>query len=140
MVEIVLIRNYDYDEFGFSGHANADKKGKDIVCASVSTIAEYLGSMARKLNEAIGKPDEPMIEAGNTVITFHKPIVKIVDGKAIIKTNEDANSYSYSVAQNVVVSSAIEFLGQLAQQYPKNVSFKIYVPKDKIEPDTKDIA
>lgn len=141
MVEIVIVREDDREEFGFSGHANAGKKGNDIVCASISSLAEYLGTTASKINEAIGKPEEPMIEAGNTVITFHKPIIKIKDGSAVIKTNEDMQNYSYSVALNLVITSAIETLGRIAEQYPKNVSLKIFVPKaNKIEPDTKDVA
>ncbi len=60
--------NYDgnvINGFKISGHANYDEYGKDIVCASVSTIAITSINLALKLDEkSVAVTDKPgLIEA-----------------------------------------------------------------------------
>lgn len=42
MIKVVVRKNGDKWIFDFNGHANFDKPGRDIVCASVSTLYQTL--------------------------------------------------------------------------------------------------
>lgn len=57
MIEINIVEKIGYAEIGVSGHAGYAEQGKDIVCASVSTIVELailgLSSLAEQYPDYI---------------------------------------------------------------------------------------
>lgn len=90
--------NNKIDELVIKGHANYSDKGKDIVCAAISSIAIYSINLLEKLGYNI-----------NT---------KVEDG--YIKMINDANS---DVVDKVFEQMEFEFM-ELYKQYPKNIYLK----------------
>lgn len=81
-----------------SGHANSDVYGKDIVCASVSSIVYTTINALMKLDEASAQiKDESVMEI------------------KVLKNDEITNA---------LVENMMDLLKDLAKDYPKNVSVK----------------
>lgn len=86
------------DSFKITGHANFDDYGKDIVCASVSSIVITSINLALSL-------DEKSITYDNSE--------GLIDVKVINKTD----------TINKVFENMIAMLKELEEQYKKNVKF-----------------
>lgn len=100
MVKVKVLKNNDQvKEISIEGHAKYDEYGKDIVCASVSSIAITTINAIVKINKNSIQYKE---ENGYLLIK-------------ILNTNE---------VVNVLIENMIELLQQLAKQYSKNI--KIY--------------
>lgn len=52
MIRIAIRQDERSAQFIVSGHANYDEKGKDIVCAGISTLVNTLANMVRQWAEA----------------------------------------------------------------------------------------
>lgn len=79
-----------------SGHSGYDEYGKDIVCASISTLILFLECYKRKKHEIINSS----IETGNSDISV------IINGN------------------DAVIDTFIEMVCNIAEQYPNNVTIK----------------
>lgn len=99
MIKIVLKKDHDYlKEIIISGHANYDTKGKDIVCASVSSIT------ITSINSIISLEDTIVYEENSGLL------------KIRVKEYTDINQ---SLLQNM-----IRMLKELQSQYPKNIEIR----------------
>lgn len=98
---------YDFDnhEIRVSGHANMEEKGKDIVCASVSTLVYTL---CRTLSDA---QEQGILE---------DLIVEAKSGKAHVKCvpKED-----YEPNVDTIFMTIFNGFDALAESYPDYVSF-----------------
>ena len=95
MIKIVINNNL----IRISGHANYDDYGKDIVCASVSSI---------------------IITSINAIYRFNKDAIEFVDNNDVIeitKLSEDSNDEK-------LLDNMIYMLDELSKDYPKNI--KLY--------------
>ncbi len=88
--------NYNKNIIIISGHANYDNYGKDIVCASVSSII-YCSI--------------------NCILSFDKNAIKYNDSnnKLILKNIKQDD------ITNKIINNMIVLLEDLAKQYPKNI-------------------
>jgi len=92
-----FIENGKFLSFEISGHAEYSKKGKDIVCAAVSTIAQHT---ARALEKEGAK-------------------VIVEDGYLkVLNISEDYLSQRF-------INELLETLDDLSQQYPKYISLEV---------------
>ena len=81
-----------------AGHANSGEYGKDIVCASVSSIVYTTINAIKRINEsAIEVVDEKNME-----------IKILVEDETI----------------NILIDNMIDLLNSLADDYPKNICVK----------------
>ena len=95
MIKIVINNNL----IRISGHANYDDYGKDIVCASVSSI---------------------IIISINAIYRFNKDAIEFVDNNDVMeitKLSEDSNVEK-------LLDNMIYMLDELSKDYPKNI--KLY--------------
>lgn len=86
---------YNEKVIKISGHANYDDYGKDIVCASVSSIVSC---------------------TINGILNINKNAIKFSDNKELIieiLSNDDIT--------NKLIKNMIDMLQELANQYPKNI-------------------
>ena len=82
-----------------SGHAKYDEYGKDIVCASVSSIVTTtVNAIVRVCEDSISYDES--------------------DGKVLIKVLKDDDN------TNKLLENMIDLLGELSQTYPKNITIK----------------
>lgn len=87
--------SYSNDKIIVSGHAGYDNYGKDIVCASVSSIIYTTVNAIKSFNEnSIEFTDDDVMT------------IKILDN------NKETN---------ILIDNMIELLKELEQQYPKNI-------------------
>lgn len=100
MINVNFFRAHDGNILGFeiSGHAEGDTRGKDIICASVSSAA---------------------FMAVNT-------ITDVIHACANIRVNNDGNMYLRIINSDVkmcrdIINGLKFHMMQLAQQYPKNI-------------------
>ena len=94
MIKVLLKENI----IEISGHANFDAYGKDIVCASVSSIIyTTINGILNINNKAIKIADE------------NKLIIKIISNDDITKK---------------LIENMINLLKDLEKQYPKNLNIK----------------
>lgn len=96
-------RGERFEEFEISGHANYDEKGRDIVCAAVSTVSQHT---ARAL-----KKEGALVRIVNT-------------GK--LKVERIAES---EISQRFV-AELVETLLDLSKQYPKYIRVNVEVNDD----------
>lgn len=90
-------------EFEIFGHANYDEKGKDIVCAAVSTVSQHTARALKK----------------------EGAIVQVVDtGKLKVERISDSK-----VSQRFV-AELLETLIDLSEQYPKYIRVNVEVNDD----------
>ena len=84
------------DEVIISGHANHDDYGKDIVCASVSSIA---------------------ITTVNAVIEFNPESIKVEEKEGYLKIDV----IEHTRETDILISSMMDLLYELESKYPKNI-------------------
>lgn len=100
MIKIVTKKNNGFVyEINITGHANYDDYGKDIVCASVSSIA------TTTINDIISLDDH--------AINYEQ-----LEGKLNIKIIND-NEIAIKLTSNM-----LRMLKELALSYPKNVEIR----------------
>ncbi len=87
--------NYSDNIIEVSGHANYDNKGKDIVCASVSSIIYC---------------------SVNCILSFDKNAIKYTDNSKLIIENIKKDDITNKIINNMLV-----LFEDLAKQYPKNI-------------------
>ena len=100
MIEITRIKNEHGENIGFRclGHAGFAKHGKDIVCASVSSIVYTTINAVKRINfNAIEVVDEKSME-----------IKILVEDETI----------------NILIDNMLDLLNSLASDYPKNICVK----------------
>lgn len=105
MVNITYHR--DISRVTIVGHANSGEVGKDIVCASVSMLAQTLAAFV-----------ENMKEAKQT----RYPTINIKEGDAIIDARPQSR---HKDAVKLVFDVICGGFEMLSQQYPDNVSYVI---------------
>lgn len=103
MIEIVFKPNIY--ELEITGHAGADVKGKDIVCAAVSSLFYTLG-------QAVIESESMLMEA---------PVFEDEDGHGLIRCVPKAK-YEGNISRSYW--TILVGLQMLAEQYPSNISFK----------------
>lgn len=91
----------DYDDnlikkVKVTGHAGYDDYGKDIVCASVSSI---------------------VITSVNLIYKLNKDIIKVIEDKGLIEINVLKEDETI----NMVLKNMIDMLKELSNDYKKNV-------------------
>lgn len=91
----------DYDDnlikkVKVTGHAGYDDYGKDIVCASVSSI---------------------VITSVNLIYKLNKDIIKVIEDKGLIEINVLKEDETI----NIVLKNMIDMLKELSNDYKKNV-------------------
>lgn len=91
----------DYDDnlikkVKVTGHAGYDDYGKDIVCASVSSI---------------------VITSVNLIYKLNKDIIKVIEDKGLIEINVLKEDKTI----NMVLKNMIDMLKELSNDYKKNV-------------------
>jgi len=84
------------DEIIISGHANYDDYGKDIVCASVSTIA---------------------ITTINAIIEFDKDSISVEESVGYLKIN----ILKHTKEIDTLISNMNKLYKELELKYPKNI-------------------
>jgi uncharacterized protein YsxB (DUF464 family) len=84
------------DEIIISGHANYDDYGKDIVCASVSTIA---------------------ITTINAMIEFDKDSINVEESVGYLKIN----ILKHTKETDTLISNMNKLFEELELKYPKNI-------------------
>lgn len=84
------------DEIIISGHANYDDYGKDIVCASVSTIA---------------------ITTINAIIEFDKDSINVEESVGYLKIN----ILKHTKEIDTLISNMNKLYKELELKYPKNI-------------------
>lgn len=90
--------NKDNNKIVISGHANNNEYGKDIVCASVSSIIyTTINAIKRIKFDAIEVVDEKSM------------IISIINNDEIV---------------NILIDNMMDLLKELANDYPKNISVK----------------
>ena len=92
---IKVIYNSDYKNLKITGHADYADYGKDIVCASVSSIISTSVNLAHEFNQDIKYTDD------NSKIE-------------IINNTNDENV-------KIVLENMVNMLKDLERQYPKNI-------------------
>lgn len=88
-----------YKKIAILGHAMYDDYGKDIVCASASSI---------------------LYTSFNAILTFDKEALEVVskEGYMCVVVKK------FSEITDKLLDNLLEMLAQLAQQYPKNIKIK----------------
>ena len=104
MVEVRYYR--DRCRVSISGHAMSDEKGRDLICASCSTLAEVLGTFVENM-KASGQ--------------VRYPTVKLNDGDALI----ECNAPRYKASITLVFDAICAGFEHLAHDYPEHVSYEI---------------
>ena len=84
------------DEIIISGHANYDDYGKDIVCASISTIA---------------------ITTINAIIEFDKDSINVEEKNGYLKIN----ILKHTKEVDTLISNMNKLFNELELKYPKNI-------------------
>lgn len=87
------------DNITITGHANFANYGKDIVCASVSSI---------------------VITTVNALVRFDEECIKYIEKDGLI----DLTILKKGHHVEVLIENMISLLHELEQQYPKNIKIK----------------
>ena len=93
-------------ELSVSGHAGHGKKGKDIVCSAVSILFYTLG--------------ESLWQSASML--YEEPLVKEEDGDGYIVCHPK-EEYEGNIARTYW--TILVGMQMIAEQYPKNVTFKV---------------
>ena len=95
----VIIKDNNYKQITFKGHANYEDYGKDIVCASVS--ATYLCTI-------------------NAILSINSKTIKVTQEKDInIVDIIENDKITIKLLDNM-----LNCLKSIEQQYPKNINIK----------------
>lgn len=87
------------DKITISGHANYDEYGKDIVCASVSSI---------------------VTTSVNAIISFNDKAIKYKVKEGLISIE----IINFDDTTDTLLNNMINVLEDLAKQYPKNIKIE----------------
>ena len=99
MIKIKVDYNNDFIKgFKVTGHANFDEYGKDIVCASVSSI---------------------VITSINLVISLDEKALRLKEGEGLI----EVKVLKEDEIINKVFNNMINMLKELQENYNKNIKF-----------------
>jgi len=99
MITVRLEKDRYIKQVEVSGHAKYDEYGKDIVCASVSSIVTTtVNAIIRIVEDSISYDES--------------------DGKVLIKVLKTDDVI------NKLLENMIDLLGELSQTYPKNITIK----------------
>lgn len=90
--------NIKKDNITVSGHANYDKYGKDIVCASVSSI---------------------IYTTINGILNINKDAIKVIDNKEL-----NIQIISNDLVTKSLINNMVMLLQDLEEQYPENLKIK----------------
>lgn len=90
--------NIKKDCITVSGHANFDKYGKDIVCASVSSI---------------------IYTTINGILNINKDAIKVIDNKEL-----NIQIISNDLVTKSLINNMVMLLQDLEEQYPENLKIK----------------
>lgn len=92
-------KNNVISEILIKGHANYDDYGKDIICASVSSI---------------------VITSINAILSFDNKAVYYEDKDGYLKIN----NLKKDDITNKILTNMINMLNELVNKYPKNINMK----------------
>ena len=100
MIQVLVERDKRHiRKIEVSGHAMYDDYGKDIVCASASSI---------------------FYTSFNAILTFDKEALEVVSKEGYMRVVVK----KFSEITDKLLDNLLEMLAQLAQQYPKNIKIK----------------
>lgn len=123
MIEIVINHKNTHCEIEIKGHANYAEKGKDIVCASVSSIIEYIVRFADIVNELREDTASYNCTPGEAKIKFslfnEYSLKRKIENKTI-----DGNKEIYDISIYTTILALNRFFEDLANQYVGYVSYK----------------
>lgn len=91
---MIKIKEFD-NKIIISGHANFEDYGKDIVCASVSSI---------------------VITTVNAILRYNNKAIKYTNDKELIIEILEKDEII-----NILITNMLELLKELEKQYPKNI-------------------
>lgn len=124
MIIIKISENMKETKIGITGHAEYDVEGKDIICAAVSTVATFVNAQMEKLIEEYGFfKKQNKIKKGDTLLVI--PRMQIYSPRqpsAKEKQIRMLESGMVIAALNNIRDTTIDFLEQLAKDYPKYVA------------------
>ena len=126
MITIKVSENLKETKIEIIGHAEYEVEGKDIVCAAVSTVANFVNMQMAGLIEEYGFfSNHNKIVKGDTILFI--PRMKIYSPKAPVEKEKQIRMLESGMviaALNNIRRTTLEFLGQLAEQYSDYVEFK----------------
>ncbi len=97
MIKVEVIKENNFlKEITIKGHANYDDYGKDIVCASVSSM---------------------VITTVNGILSIDKDVIDVIEKNGFTKIEVIKNTL---VADNLL-NNLIDLLKELEEQYPENI-------------------
>ena len=100
MIQVLVERDKRHiRKIEVSGHAMYDDYGKDIVCASASSI---------------------LYTSFNAILTFDKEALEVVSKEGYMRVVVK----KFSEITDKLLDNLLEMLAQLAEQYPKNIKIK----------------
>ena len=106
MTQAKLLYAGDRIDFSCVGHAGYAEPGKDIVCASISTVCYMLARQADRMYER-----RQLMEP---------PTVTIRDGAFFVTIRPFERSFDAAVQLMDIVADTLRMI---AEQYPKNILF-----------------
>ena len=99
MIQIVLkTKDNEIESISISGHAMYCDYGKDIVCASASSI---------------------VISSINGILLFDKNSIDYKEGKTLV-----INNLKHDKVTNTLLANMINNLSELENNYPKNINIR----------------
>jgi len=123
MITIKVSENLKETKIEITGHAEYDVEGKDIVCAAVSTVANFVNMQMAGLIEEYGFfSNHNKLVKGDTILFI--PRMKIYSPKAPVEKEKQIRMLESGMviaALNNIRRTTLEFLNQLAEQYPNYV-------------------
>ena len=97
MIKVNVIKDNDrLLSISINGHANYEEYGKDIVCASVSSL---------------------VISTINNIINIDSDSINVIKKDNNILINDIKDSY----ISNILLNNMIKYLEEVAIKYPKNI-------------------
>lgn len=126
MIEITIDHNKTQCSIEIKGHANYAEKGKDIVCASVSSIIEYIIRFADLINELREGTASYICMPGEAKIKFslfkEYSLKKKIDNQPIDESKE-----IYDITIYTTIMALNRFFEDLSNQYIGYISYKTSV-------------
>ena len=100
MIKVIISKkNNEVKRITITGHANFDSHGKDIVCASVSTMA---------------------ITSINAILSIDNNAINYEESEGLLVIVNKNNDH----ITNNILTNLINMLNELATDYPKNISIR----------------
>ncbi len=118
MTRINIIKFNDGYRIEVLGHSGYAEKGKDIVCASISTLVQYMEMVIDKICEH----ELEKFEEGTFILNIRKLAIGGSD------TLYDYDFWYMFII--TLVGNFEKFIEELQEQYPENVKLKV-IEEDK---------